>query len=237
MNSKSKHQFNNIFLNSNQTSMEKMLKFVLLLLFARSSFCQNIAGCLPVLENDNGLYTLRFLNCDSDDIKMMAENITKAWDVVVIDISNSKLESIDEFDLQQNKLLKKFVAFDNKLNKFPTECFSKAPAIEEVNLSANQIKEISADTFKGVDTLTTINLSDNQIYCINDDAFVKLNHLKTVDLSKNQLYTLEEINFCAACVVSLHLEGNPIKRLEPQHFPMKINTSVMVRGRRLKRFI
>lgn len=144
--------------------MEKFCRFVLLflLLFCQAN-CQdehyNKAykdfddNCHRTIEGDR----LKFTDCK--DIERMAKIIAEAKDVSIIDISHLNLQSIDAINLEQNRKLKKFIASHNKLSEFPSKVFSKAPAIEEIDLSSNQLTRIELNAFQGLSTLTALNFS------------------------------------------------------------------------------
>lgn len=188
------------------------------------NYVRNIEGCHPKVQEDR----LTFVNCSDNDIDYMADYIkTDAKDVTIIDMSHLKLQSIDKIDFQQSGKLKKLVASGNELKVFPTVCISTATAIEEIDLSSNRLTKIDFGHFIGINKLiTALNFSANQVTDVEDSAFINFEQLKYVDLSKNQLKDPSDISFCRTCVVSLHLEGNPIPILAGYTFPIMDNTLV-----------
>lgn len=206
--------------------MEKLLKTVFLLLFARGVFCESNPrdGCHSIVEENR----LTFRNCGNADIPKIAETIRRETTVVTIDISNAGLQSIDEIDLHLNGQLKKFDASKNKLRVFPKKCLSTSPTVEEIDLSDNDLRDVDFKDFVQNNRLTSVNLSSNEIGLMALTEimdFSALKHLKNVDLSTNPISSIHRYLFCSDCVVSLHLEHS-LFSLDTQLFRIDDNISI-----------
>ena len=93
------------------------------------------------------------------------------------------------------------------------------PDSEELDLSHNSIAKLPDNIFRDVDLLNLqmVNLHANKIDYIGEDAFRGVTNLRQLDLSDNYISTMKS-GAIPRWVLILNLNGNPLKRLEPNNF-------------------
>ncbi|KAB0791397.1 hypothetical protein PPYR_03197 [Photinus pyralis] len=93
------------------------------------------------------------------------------------------------------------------------------PDSEELDLSHNSLARLPDNVFRDVDLLNlqTVDLHANKISEIGEDAFRGVTNLRKLDLSDNKLATMRP-GTIPRWVLHLNLNGNPLRRLEPNNF-------------------
>lgn len=95
-------------------------------------------------------------------------------------------------------------------------CFSDLYALQEIDLSANNIKFVPEDTFSKSRSITILVLSDNLINTFEENTFSDLEILKTLDLSINKISYLPERLFSGTnSLFDLNLSRNLLQHIEP----------------------
>lgn len=85
--------------------------------------------------------------------------------------------------------LKILIASNNRLSELRQSYLHPMTALTEVDFSRNKIRWIDKFTSK---MLTLINLSQNNISDLSDNVFLELDELKSLDLSFNQIKTISD---------------------------------------------
>ncbi|KAK5637961.1 hypothetical protein RI129_012256 [Pyrocoelia pectoralis] len=93
------------------------------------------------------------------------------------------------------------------------------PNSEELDLSHNLLTNLPDNVFRDVDLLNlqSIDLHANKIETIGEDAFRGVTNLRKLDLSDNRIATMRPATI-PRWVLVLNLNGNPLKRLEPNSY-------------------
>lgn len=95
-------------------------------------------------------------------------------------------------------------------------CFSDLYALQEIDLSANNIKFVPEDTFSKSRSITILVLSDNLINTFEENTFSDLEILNTLDLSINKISYLPERLFSRTnSLFDLNLSRNLLQHIEP----------------------
>ena len=71
------------------------------------------------------------------------------------------------------------------------DAFRDLKIMVELDLSNNEITELSSSTFTGNDRLQTLTLSHNSLTRLDAFQFPVLKHIKTIDLSYNSLQFID----------------------------------------------
>jgi Leucine-rich repeat (LRR) protein len=102
-----------------------------------------------------------------------------------------------------------------------SNAFSNFEAIKliEIDLSWNQIRQISADTFRGLSNLEALKLNKNEIGLIEAGSFRTLKKLKSLNLSDNHLKAITRKTFSGLeNLETLGLSKNQIGTIEAGSF-------------------
>lgn len=95
-------------------------------------------------------------------------------------------------------------------------CFSNLHALQEIDLSANNIKFVPEDTFSKSRGIKILVLSDNLINTFEENTFSDLEILETLDLSINKISYLPERLFSRTnSLFDLNLSRNLLQHIEP----------------------
>lgn len=108
------------------------------------------------------------------------------------------------------------LAKDTTTNLLLQSCFSDLYALQEIDLSANNIKFVPEDTFSKSRSIKILVLSDNLINTFEENTFSDLGILKTLDISINKLSYLPERLFSRTIsLFDLNLSRNLLQHIEP----------------------
>lgn len=157
------------------------------------------------------------------------------------DVSNLMINHLYPINLNLDKL---FIAH-NKLTKITASPFEHLQNVTELDFSFNQISLVESESFSGLNKLNTLNLSNNLIGTIDKNLFKNnqqlevlrlennpihqlgllgpLTSLKHLDLRNTELSTISLPHFLK--LESIHLEDNPIKRVDCRVFSLLSNSA------------
>ena len=95
------------------------------------------------------------------------------------------------------------------------DAFRDLKIMVELDLSNNEIAELSSSTFTGNDRLQTLTLSHNSLTRLDAFQFPVLKHIKTIDLSYNslQFIDVEAFGNLGSRYAYLHLTNQASLRL------------------------
>lgn len=95
-------------------------------------------------------------------------------------------------------------------------CFSDLHTLEDIDLSANNLKFVPEDTFSKSKNIKRLVLSDNLISTFEENTFSDLEILQTLDLSINKISYLPKRLFSGTkSLFDLNLSHNLLQHIEP----------------------
>lgn len=118
----------------------------------------------------------------------------------------------------------------NEIEEISPGTFQPMKKIRKIFLHHNKLLRVEHKTFKNLHYLTHLELNDNKIYFVCDQCFSYTN-LKTINLSNNRLTQLEKTQFdIPYALSSLKLEGNmwncSCKLIEFRNFVIERNLAI-----------
>lgn len=125
----------------------------------------------------------KFNKCNS---VLMANTLAGMEDVIALDLSDSRYETLNWLNLTFRQL-EKFNVSHNKLTDIPETLFNRMHHLNECDFSFNQLQNVTTKSFAAAIHLRKIHLSNNQIHCVDADFFVNLVHLDWIDLRENRM--------------------------------------------------
>lgn len=157
------------------------------------------------VTNPSKVKRLKICGCD---IETVSAQLRLFNNLHHLDISYSEFESLDWFNWQLDRL-QIFNASHNKILNLPLTFLMNTPEVTVVDLSYNQLTEITSFYFKEAHKLVTVHLAHNKIQT-ELYAFDKSPSLENVDLIGNYLPWPPKFTENKH-LKTVHLEDNPIK--------------------------
>lgn len=112
----------------------------------------------------------------------------------------------------------------NRIQKLGSENFLSQTSLKYLNLSNNEIGNLTKDSLKGLQALDELDLSDNNLRLLHEHVFRDLRSLKTLKLSNNQLEHLEQGLFKhSKHLQRLHLDSNQLLTVPVSAFADAVN--------------
>lgn len=127
-----------------------------------------------------------------------------------LDISFSGYTELKPFT-KEYELLVKLNISHNEIRDISELDFYKIPNTLEIDFSYNKISAIGYSDFNGAGKLTTIHFSHNEISIIRTEAFVNLNYLSFLDFTNNSITYFGAIFRNDTKITKILLKENPIK--------------------------
>lgn len=175
---------------------------------------------------------------DFDMLRSQKETIT------VVDISNNKLNRVNNTQSLRNYSLRELIMGGNKIENAYEIIRYLSPSIEKLDLCGGNVGKVNDTTFQRLIVLKQLNLSNTNLVLPNSNPFEMLQSLEVLDLSHNNLedfsfsflsttlYKLTELNLigCKIKDIStviqclgpnlskLDLSDNTIRKIEEQTF-------------------
>ncbi|KAF5288138.1 hypothetical protein FQA39_LY15482 [Lamprigera yunnana] len=160
--------------------------------------------------NLTGLQDLNALSIESATILDIDETlfagISKLTSFKLININMPRINNPLSFS--EAKQLRILQISNTTLRKFET---IKSNSLEELDLSGNQLTDVSKQSFVNLPKLGFINLENNNISKVDPDTFSHLSLLEDVLLSGNNITNLDPNIFFNNNLISLSLSNNPLK--------------------------
>lgn len=146
-------------------------------------------------------------SCESANLDFLPIQLNP--EVQHINLSDNKITKID-FLHNYNNLVSLDLSF-NKIQKLGAGIFEYQRNLKHLNLSNNEIRNISKDSLKGLRALVNLDLSFNNLEEFHKLAFKELHSLRVLKLSNNQITYLETGLFQAAKYLEeLWLDNNQL---------------------------
>lgn len=161
---------------------------------------------LPSIKEDQVIH-MRIGGCNSStilDAIQMYRNIE--W----LDLSFSGYETLDWFDVKNERLKKLNVSF-NLLSDVPSNLFQNVPEIIELDLSHNKITHVNETDLKDAKKLQKIHLSHNFLEQINDTCFENAANLEYIDVQANYIPDIPAF-LSNKRLKDVHFQENPIRQ-------------------------
>ncbi|WKY17073.1 hypothetical protein Q1695_001583 [Nippostrongylus brasiliensis] len=135
---------------------------------------------------------LRQLFLGGNRIRTIGKEAFANSSIVILSLINNELEEVGEFMLDGMANLQSVVLKGNKIKNVDTNAFYNAPSLVMIDLSENQIMDLSPSTFLAQLNLQMIDLRNNNI---TRTPYAALNHrIGAVFLQENPLVCTEKIH-------------------------------------------
>jgi Leucine-rich repeat (LRR) protein len=160
----------------------------------------------------------RVLKVNDSNSIMMGGTVTE----ILVDLSHANLVMNPETVLYSQKVtltkVTTVVLHHCKLTEV-NQLFKGFPALEELDISYNDISKLHADTFKGLNRLKTLQLKHNNLTNILSSHFEHVTNLTWLDVSSNMIQHLQSDCFAQMSKLKhLSLSNNHIFFLELELF-------------------
>lgn len=176
------------------------------------------------LESFTNCKIVNFINCSFRE-GLDNRFIEKCNNLYILNVSAVNLSKLSV--LASHKLTT-LIATNNQLTNIVSELLIRAPNVQEVDFSKNNIKEIDSEAFAGTNNLRILNLSFNKLTNLTENVFFAATNLENLDLSHNEISTLDENIFRATIDLKhLNLSNNPIKELKFSTFAYLVNLTFL----------
>lgn len=121
------------------------------------------------------------------------------WKKFLLNKCNSGLTTILSRTFSACKALEEINLSENEIASVQSEAFAELSALTTIDLSKNLLTGLSASLFNGLTELKSVNLNDNKIKSFSDQLFVSTKKLEILTFSRNELEvlykaTVSEIN-------------------------------------------
>lgn len=153
--------------------------------------------------------------------------ISNLTGIKLLNVSYNRLQEINRKAFANNKKLYEMETVDlshNEIKDLSGSVFEKFWALRFLDLSHNKLKKIGFGAFGSLPTLLVLDLSKNEITDINSAGIANLVSLKTLFLQQNRIRKMFKI---PVALNELHLEENALTRIPAGSFPM-INSLLFI---------
>lgn len=117
---------------------------------------------------------------------------TSFTNMIILEIMNVGLKTVDRHSFRNANTLKRFWARDNDVEIIPNYTFLEAPNMTHIGLQNNSITVVEPHAFAGLEHLKVLKLEFNKIRTLSDEVFWPLTHLDHLHLRNNQLERISE---------------------------------------------
>ncbi|CRK94408.1 CLUMA_CG007915, isoform A [Clunio marinus] len=143
-----------------------------------------------------GLSNLEKLDLSGNLIETLEDDVFKdLTSLGTLELSNNKIENINERSFNGLKRLKFLYLAGNKLNKLNNDTFGQLSSLTHLRLMRNSIKQIEQNSFNGLANLTLLDLTHNQLQILNHDIFVPLSSVQYLLLENNTINQIDKNAF------------------------------------------
>ena len=138
-------------------------------------------------------------------------------ELVIVDLSYNNIESLNFYLFYKGNKIEEFRIYSNKIKTIELDFFREAKHLKILDLSKNELYDLSVICFTNMISLTKISFWNNNISKISN--FNKNINLEHIDLSSNIIQTIQSKTFNnLSDLVKINLRDNPIEFIEPNAF-------------------
>ncbi|XP_050530009.1 leucine-rich repeats and immunoglobulin-like domains protein 3 [Daktulosphaira vitifoliae] len=145
-----------------------------------------------------GLNSLVYLNISHNKIDELKNGWEYCPTLEELDLSNNKLQSIEENSLENLGKLQKLYLDINRISFIEEGSFNNTPSLQMLNMDNNHLAWMVEDVrgpFNGLKYLKKLSLAANNILYIKKDAFYGLENLIELNLLHNNIVEIQESSF------------------------------------------
>lgn len=168
--------------------------------------------------------------CNDDALRASCESANLDFfpiqlnpEVHYINLSDNKIADID-FTLHNYNNLISLDLSSNKIQKLGRGNFEYQRNLKYLNLSNNDVRNLSKDSLKGLRALNELDISFNNLEELHEHTFSDLHSLRVLKLNNNQLIYLEPgLLKTSKFLQRLHLDSNQLEEVPVQAFADVLN--------------
>ncbi|GFY38074.1 chaoptin [Trichonephila inaurata madagascariensis] len=211
-------------------------KYLLHLFLSKNQISKLSCVELPVLQvlhlscnNFDSLHTYSFECCrntqilmlDHNNISNISESSFKSMqNLRILDLSYNNIDRLPERVFVDTQIERLNLSRNNLLTVPVISLEHIKGTIRHLDLSLNQIENISFDSFSILNKLQALNLSSNYISFLNEQSFHGLNYLVELDLSNNPLHKLLNESPLSSLIALRSLYLNNASLISVSTFPL-----------------
>jgi Leucine-rich repeat (LRR) protein len=185
----------------------------------KSASCNAECKCEPIQFPDSA-------TCSDDSLKVIPHGLPPTITKLVLD--RNDIRSVDNI-LRHYVRLTHLSLRSNRVTQLQPGCFSQSHNLAFVDLSFNQLSEITAQSLQGLTNLISLNLAQNMLEYVVSNAFEYVPRLEHLDLSGNRLTSLSKIIFAKLVnLQTLRLSDNAFKTVPSEVFLTTPHLSTLV---------
>lgn len=185
-----------------------------------------------------GLNNLNYLDLTSNNLTSIDKRTFKQMsNLMELKLSYNQIELIQFEAFNDLKNLRNLLFTNNKLTSSSIDAavFEKLNMLTTLDLSVNEISDLTSSMFRGLSNLMTLKLSGNAIKAIAPNTFEYLGKLYTLELDRNQISTMTSKTFVGLRELKrLNLNHNEIFNLGAEVFePIRQLSELKLESNRL----
>jgi hypothetical protein len=148
-----------------------------------------------------------------------------AADIQVLDLHGNQLKTLEQDAFASIELLnlQRLNLSSTSLRSLHSNAFRELRILIELDLSQNELHQLSPDTFRGNDRLRLLVLNDNPLTTLVAEQFPLLQHLKKLELSRCRLHTVHPFAFVnLRALETIHVHQNLLSYLHQNTFNLPV---------------
>lgn len=107
---------------------------------------------------------------------------------------------------------------NNQLTELSSNSFQELPSLQTLRMSGNGISEVMERSFTNLPSLMSIDLSNNPVRWIHDDALMGMAYLRMLSIQTTKLRKLGKMMSDAPSLHTVNLASNQIEAIEDENF-------------------
>ncbi|PSN56436.1 hypothetical protein C0J52_08357 [Blattella germanica] len=158
-------------------------------------------------------------NCSQKGLSVIPSKTLYDFEVVKLDMSSNKLQSVDNEKLMGYSSLKILNLANNTIERIDPLAFNGLTQLSDLDISKNRISDIDRRTFVYTPQLKTLLLSENRIIDLEKHVFSSVRVLVYLDLSTNYLKVITDETFSHNPELEfISLKNNHIQQISDNAF-------------------
>ncbi|XP_022690044.1 toll-like receptor Tollo [Varroa jacobsoni] len=131
--------------------------------------------------------------------------------IAVLHLENNRLKEIDDYAFKNNSIIQELNLSGNNLEEVP-RAVSSLKRLHSLDLSENEIVDVTDAPYQGLGHLHALNLMANRIRSINRRSFYNIATVRNLNLARNRIRNIEQDTFNAISGLHfLRLDSNEIE--------------------------